>query len=111
MNTKEDFAQYSIFELLQLLWNYYSNILNLAWEKNVLPIFFFFIYIKCYTEICLEKWSNKLPDFYFLRDKIEKHVELFMPGFSANEENFMEFLYGVRHAQENILKKNKKIDM
>ena len=46
MNTKEDFAQYSIFELLQLLWNYYSNILNLAWEKNVLPIFFFFYIYK-----------------------------------------------------------------
>ena len=79
--------------------------------KKRTAYFFFFIYIKCYTEICLEKWSNKLPDFYFLRDKIEKHVELFMPGFSANEENFMEFLYGVRHAQENILKKNQKINM
>ena len=86
MNTKEDFAQYSIFELLQLLSNYYSNILTyLAWEKKRTTYSFF--YIKCCTEICLEKWSNKLPDFYFLWDKIEKQVELFMPGFSTNEEN------------------------
>lgn len=79
MNTKKDFAQYSIFELLQLLCNY-SNILNyLAWEKNVSPIYF--CYIKFCTEICLEKLSNKLPDFCFLWDKIEIQVELFMPSF------------------------------
>ena len=63
---------------------------------------------KCCTEICLEKCSNKLPDFYFLWDKIGKPVEIFMPGFSTNEENFMEFLYGVRRVQENILKTIKK---
>ena len=107
MNTKEDFAQYPIFKLGQLLWNYYSNILNiLAWEKNVPPIYFY--YIKCCAEICLEKWSNKLPNFYFLWDRIEKQVELFMPGFSTNEEDFMELLYGVRRVQKNILKKTKK---
>ena len=101
MNTKEDFAQYSIVELLQLLWNYYSNILNyLAWEKNILPIYFY--YIQYCTEICLKKWSNKLPDFYFFRGKIEKQVEVFMLGFSTNEENFMDFLYWVRRVQENI---------
>ena len=31
-----------------------------------------------------------------------------MPGFSTNEEHFMEFLYGVRRAQENIIKTIKK---
>ena len=32
---------------------------------------------------------EELPDFYFLRDKIEQQVELFFPGFSSNEQNFM----------------------
>ena len=42
MNTKEDFAQYSIFELLQLLSNYYSNILTyLAWGKKRTTYSFF----------------------------------------------------------------------
>ena len=49
-----------------------------------------------------------MPNFYFLWDRIEKQVELFMPGFSTNEEDFMELLYGVRRVQKNILKKTKK---
>ena len=48
------------------------------------------------TEICLKKWNNDLPDFYFVGIKIEQQVKLFLPGFPSNEENFMEFLYGVR---------------
>ena len=48
-----------------------------------------------------------MPDFYFLWDKIGKQFELFMPGFLTNEENFMEFLYGVKRVQENILRKSK----
>ena len=41
-------------------------------------------------------------------DKIELQVDLFLPGFPSNEENFIEFLYRVRRITENIFKKIKK---
>ena len=84
----------NILSSLELLQQYF---------ENVLPIYFF--YLKYYAEICLEKWSNKLLDFYFLPDKTEKQVDLFMSIFQLMKKIFMDFLYGVRHVQENILKK------
>ena len=65
-------------------------------------------YVHCYTQVCLKNWKNNLPDFYLDRDKIEQQVGLFWSGFCSNEENLMEFLYGVRCVGENIIKKSKK---
>ena len=102
MKDIQDLTQYSIFQLLQLLWEWYDRVrYYLLWRNEI-----YFYYISCCTEIFLQKWSNALPDFYFARDKIKQQVELFLPGL--NEEKFMAFSYGVRHITENILKKLKK---
>ena len=56
-------------------------------------------------EACLRRWTNNLPDFYFVCvcDKIEQQCELFLPGSLKNEEIFMEFLFGIRRVVENML--------
>ena len=103
MKDIQDLPWYSIFQLLQLLWEWYDRVrYYLLWENEI-----YFYYISCCTEICLQKCNNALPDFYFVCDKSKQQVELILPGF--NEEKFMEFLYGVRHVTEKILKKTQKI--
>ena len=111
MNTIEkdlaEFSKYSIFELLQFLWSYYAQIMDYRLHNEEVPSFYLY-YVHCYAQVCLKMWKNNLPDFYFVIDKIEQQVGLFWPGFCNNEENFMEFLYGVRCVAENILKKSQK---
>lgn len=81
----QDFAQYSIFKLLQLLWDYYDHVRYCSlWGYEV----YYFYYIRCCTEICFQKGDNDLPDFYFVHDKIQQRVELSSPGI--NKEKIME---------------------
>ena len=47
-------------------------------------------------------------DCYFLRDEIEQQVELSLPRFSSNEQNFMDFLYEVGCVSGNVLKKSQQ---
>ena len=102
-----EFSKYSIFELLQFHWSYYAQIMDYRLHNEEVPSFYLY-YVHCYAQVCLKKWKNNLPDFYFVRDKIEHQVGLFCPGFCNNAENFMEFLYGVRCVAENILRKSQK---
>lgn len=67
-----------------------------------------FEYIRCRSDLCLKKWTNALPDFCFVLDKMEKQVELFLPGFPSYGENVMNFLYGLRLIAENVSKKSQK---
>ena len=71
MNDIEEFSNYSIFDLLRLLWCYYSQVRHYKLLEKEVPTIYCY-YIKCCTEVCLKKWKNILPDFYFLRDKIEQ---------------------------------------
>ena len=53
----QDFAQYSIFKLLQLLWDYYDHVRYCSlWGYEV----YYFYYIRCCTEICFQKGDNDL---------------------------------------------------
>ena len=77
MNDIEEFSNYSIFDLLQHFWCYYSEVRHYKLLEKEVPTIYYY-YIKCCTEVCPKKWKNNLPDFYFLRDKIEQQVELFI---------------------------------
>ena len=93
MEDIQNFAQYSIFQLLQLPWGYYGHIINYrVWGKEV-P-FVYFHYVKCCTEICLKKQNNDLLDFYFVGDKIEQQVELFFLHFQVMKEILWSFCMG-----------------
>ena len=71
-----EFLKYSIFELLQFLWCYYGQVRHCKLLVKEVPSIYFY-YIRCCTEACLKKWRNDLPDFYFLKDRIEQQVEHF----------------------------------
>ena len=77
-----------------------------TWGKEV-PLIYFHNINHCW-EACLRRWTNNLPDFYFVCDKIEQQCELLLPGSVRNEEIFMEFLFAIRRVAENILKKTEK---
>ena len=67
MKDIQDLPQYSIFQLLQPLWECYDRVRYYSlWGNEI-----YFYYISRCTEICLQKWNNALPDFYFARDKIK----------------------------------------
>ena len=44
--------------------------MEFLYNKEVLSIYLY--YVHYYTQVCLEKWKNNLPDFYLVMDKIEK---------------------------------------
>ena len=64
-----------------------SDITNFQKKRFQLSIIIIFIVVQ---KLALKKWKNDLPDFYFLKNKIEQRFELFFPGFFSNEQNLMD---------------------
>lgn len=64
-----------------------SDITNFQKKRFQLSIIIIFIVVQ---KLALKKWKNDLPDFSFLKNKIEQRFELFFPGFFSNEQNLMD---------------------
>ena len=64
-----------------------SDITNFQKKRFQLSIIIIFIVVQ---KLALKKWKNDLPDFSFLKNKIEQQFELFFPGFFSNEQNLMD---------------------
>ena len=66
-----EFSKYSIFELIQFFWSYCAQIMDYRLHNTAVHSIYLY-YVLCYTQVCLKKWKNNLPDFYLIRDKIEQ---------------------------------------
>ena len=64
-----------------------SDITNFQKKRFQLSIIIIFIVVQ---KLALKKWKNDLPDFSFLKNKIEQRFELFFHGFFSNEQNLMD---------------------
>ena len=63
-------------------------------------------YLNCNEDIIFERWDyDELPGCVFVLKKLREQKELYNPGACCNEENYMNFLKGVKNIYCNTLNK------
>ena len=93
MFRKEDFAEFTISELLQKVWEITDSLKN---NQRVRHWFWFTCKIWC-EEYLREKWKPScLLNLKFILKRIDEQNLLYCPGAYIDSEKYIEFLVRVR---------------
>ena len=95
MYKKEDYADFTIFQLLQNIWEYTYSLKNNQRAK-------YWFWIRQYKTWCEEHLENKWKPCLLVLEIIDEINVLYCPGACGDTEKYAELLVKVKDAMKRI---------